>query len=312
MVITCLFALLRISRREKKLTLGYNLMLIHRSVMWTWPSQVIFGIKFCMKAIVSDVRVRLVRISREIRTFYPTSVLVEEFCIQQLEMVMIVLVLICMNDWLIELWICDKCGKSGYFADEKRLIEDEQCYSLLIWLQYYYIEMITNRTDDGYSYKKTSELYTEYQSKCTTDNYLYIRLLQYLLTYFIALNVWMNNGSYLKRSMECEEISQTLLQFMNKYQIHYSRALIQEVCEYITMSYEEYLLWKVGFRSWKESLGYKILWRGIEDVRWIREIWEIVLVWRMEREVPSLRLLKVLFRMFVWRSLSLWEGNDVI
>ena len=74
-------------------------------------------------------------------------------------------------------------------ADEKRLIEDEQCYSLLIWLQYYYIEMIRNRTDDGYSYKKTSELYTEYQSKCTTDNYLYIRLLQYLLTYFIALNV---------------------------------------------------------------------------------------------------------------------------
>ena len=69
----------------------------------------------------------------------------------------------------------------------------------------------------------------------------------------------MNNGSYLKRSMECEEISQTLLQFMNKYQIHYSHALIQEVCEYITMSYEEHLLWKVGFRSWKESLGYKIL-----------------------------------------------------
>lgn len=48
----------------------------------------------------------------------------------------------------------------------------------------------TDRTDDGYSYKKTSELYKEYQEKCTNDNFLYIRLLQYLLTYFIALSVF--------------------------------------------------------------------------------------------------------------------------
>ena len=59
--------------------------------------------------------------------------------------------------------------------------------------------------------------------------------------------------------MECEEISQTLLQFMTKYQIHYSRGLIQEVCKYIAMSSEEHLLWKVGFGSWKESLSFEVL-----------------------------------------------------
>ena len=36
----------------------------------------------------------------------------------------------------VELWVCDKCGKEGYYADEYRIIEDEQCYSLLIWLQW--------------------------------------------------------------------------------------------------------------------------------------------------------------------------------
>lgn len=49
--------------------------------------------------------------------------------------------------------------------------------------------MVMNRTDDGYSYKKTVELYKEYKEKCTEDNFLYIKLLQYLLTYFIALKV---------------------------------------------------------------------------------------------------------------------------
>lgn len=46
------------------------------------------------------------------------------------------------------------------------------------------------RTDEGgYSYKRTVELYKEYKEKCTEDNFLYIKLLQYLLTYFIALKV---------------------------------------------------------------------------------------------------------------------------
>ena len=48
---------------------------------------------------------------------------------------------------------------------------------------------VEDRTDDGYSYKKTLELYKEYKEKCTEDNFLYIKLLQYLLTYFIALKV---------------------------------------------------------------------------------------------------------------------------
>ena len=47
----------------------------------------------------------------------------------------------------------------------------------------------TSRTDDGYSYKRTAELYREYKEKCTSDNFLFIRLLQFLLTYFIALKV---------------------------------------------------------------------------------------------------------------------------
>ena len=59
--------------------------------------------------------------------------------------------------------------------------------------------------------------------------------------------------------MECEEISQILLQFMNKYQIHYSRAIIQEVCEDITYSCKERLLWETGCWSWKESLGNEVL-----------------------------------------------------
>ena len=46
------------------------------------------------------------------------------------------------------------------------------------------------RTDDGgYSYKHTCELLKEYKEKCTEDNYLYMKLLQYLLTYFIAMKV---------------------------------------------------------------------------------------------------------------------------
>ena len=107
-----------------------------------------------------------------------------------------------------ELWVCSTCGKEGYYADEYRIIEDEQCYSLLIWLQ----------TDDGYSYKRTAELYREYKEKCTSDNFLFIRLLQFLLTYFIAL----------KRSAETEEISQTLLEFALKYREKNSRAVCQE------------------------------------------------------------------------------------
>ena len=34
-----------------------------------------------------------------------------------------------------QLWVCEKCGKEEYYAEEYRVIEDEQCYSLLIWLQ---------------------------------------------------------------------------------------------------------------------------------------------------------------------------------
>ena len=59
------------------------------------------------------------------------------------------------------------------------------------------------RTDEGgYSYKRTVELYKEYKEKCTEDNFLYIKLLQYLLTYFIALKVevtkWFHLESQLK------------------------------------------------------------------------------------------------------------------
>lgn len=96
----------------------------------------------------------------------------------------------------VELWVCETCGKEGYYADEYRIIEDEQCYSLLIWLQYLLDWRLMNRTDDGYSYKKTLELYKEYKEKCTEDNFLYIKLLQYLLTYFIALKVRLVNAGY--------------------------------------------------------------------------------------------------------------------
>lgn len=45
------------------------------------------------------------------------------------------------------------------------------------------------RTEEGYSYKRASELFKEYKEKCTEDNYLYVKLLRYLLTYFIAMSV---------------------------------------------------------------------------------------------------------------------------
>ena len=78
--------------------------------------------------------------------------------------------------------------------EEQRIIEDEQCYSLLIWLQSDFGAILTRRTDDGYSYKRTAELYREYKEKCTRDNYLFIRLLQFLLAYFIALKVGQTKG----------------------------------------------------------------------------------------------------------------------
>ena len=45
------------------------------------------------------------------------------------------------------------------------------------------------RTEEGYSYKRASELFKEYKEKCTEDNFLYAKLLRYLLTYFIAMSV---------------------------------------------------------------------------------------------------------------------------
>ena len=55
---------------------------------------------------------------------------------------------------------------------------------------------MSGRTDDGgYSYKHTCELFKEYKEKCTEDNFLYIKLLQYLLTYFIAMKVGVDGES---------------------------------------------------------------------------------------------------------------------
>ena len=45
------------------------------------------------------------------------------------------------------------------------------------------------RTEEGYSYKRASELFKEYKAKCTEDNFLFAKLLRYLLTYFIAMSV---------------------------------------------------------------------------------------------------------------------------
>lgn len=53
------------------------------------------------------------------------------------------------------------------------------------------------RTEEGYSYKRASELFKEYKAKCTEDNFLYAKLLRYLLTYFIAMSVVSNAVSQL-------------------------------------------------------------------------------------------------------------------
>lgn len=81
----------------------------------------------------------------------------------------------------VEVWKCESCGKEAFFADEYRKIEEEQCRSLLLWLEFVQITAVRRRAGEGSWEKQAGKLMEEYEAKCTRENYLLMRVLEAIL-----------------------------------------------------------------------------------------------------------------------------------